>query len=395
VYHAPQASRGQLLPRNPPARLVTNTNNMNGGAGPGQGGGNPSPPTSMVRSSIATLSGANGIMDERKYAMMENSLSAHHRALSRFLAPQLPQMRAANASAANNPAGGQKARDKLTKLSASQFQELSTDVFDELSRREDERMRGGPNSPGNPVPKYLLPKQGFHEKRNHARQKLSILPTQRFQFLAADVFFEQERRFPRFLRNGSRSENGGVSPSRNGPNGQFPPRSVSRQTDSPGEFRSGSREGYRPPASPFGGTGPSPSSANTDGQQGFGNPDMGKPLPKMYQSNVMVPNKGTMVEEDDEESSSRSMANGEREALEAEHRERVDKLERKLDELVEQLQAKDRELDDARNGANASAVSLFHFELVRSNNYSHSRLKSAHGKIRKDRWREKFKTPRR
>jgi Spa2 homology domain (SHD) of GIT len=295
--------------------------------------GNPSPPNSILRSSVGTL---GNVMDERKYASMEATLTEHHVALTRFLAPYLRELRA------NPQARLNRARDKLLKLSASQFQELSTDVFDEMTRREDERVRGGPNAPGNPVPKYLLPIKTFHQKRNLARQKLSTLPTEKFQHLAADVFFEQERRFPRFARNGSRSDSAErQSPSRNG----YPPRSVSRQTDM-------DKDGYRPPNSPFDGR-PSPSQPSNDGS--FSDAS-GKPLPKMYQSNVLVPNKGTMVEEDDE--SSRSMGNVEREQLEAEHRQQVEEMERKLDELMQQLQTKDRELDDAKDASKGHAVSL-------------------------------------
>src|SRR5690606_995327 len=57
-----------------------------------------------------------------------------------------------------------KAKDKLLRLSSTQFLELSTDVYDELVRRQDSRS-----------PPSLPSEGGFHPKRNQARQKLSSL----------------------------------------------------------------------------------------------------------------------------------------------------------------------------------------------------------------------------
>ena len=78
------------------------------------------------------------------------------------------------------------AREKLTRLNKQQFAELSTDVHDELQRRQDE-------SQSQP---YLQGRSDFHPKRNQARQKLATLPKNRFRDLASDVFFELERRYP-------------------------------------------------------------------------------------------------------------------------------------------------------------------------------------------------------
>ena len=78
------------------------------------------------------------------------------------------------------------AREKLTRLNKQQFAELSTDVHDELQRRQDE-------SQSQP---YLQGRHDFHPKRNQARQKLATLPKNRFRDLASDVFFELERRYP-------------------------------------------------------------------------------------------------------------------------------------------------------------------------------------------------------
>ncbi|QLQ79724.1 hypothetical protein HG537_0C03720 [Torulaspora globosa] len=85
----------------------------------------------------------------------------------------------------SNSPRAQKARAKLLKLSASQFYELSTDVYDELQRRLDTDQERA---------EYLLPKAGFHIKRNQARQKLANLSQTRFNDLVDDILFEIKRR---------------------------------------------------------------------------------------------------------------------------------------------------------------------------------------------------------
>ncbi|KAF9453965.1 hypothetical protein P691DRAFT_790378 [Macrolepiota fuliginosa MF-IS2] len=79
------------------------------------------------------------------------------------------------------------ARQKLTRLTIQQFHELSTDVYDELVRRQN----------NNEVP-FLPVKEEFHPKRNQARQKLATLPAPRFEDLSSDVYFELARRYPEF-----------------------------------------------------------------------------------------------------------------------------------------------------------------------------------------------------
>ncbi|KAG8788967.1 component of the polarisome [Serendipita sp. 397] len=79
------------------------------------------------------------------------------------------------------------AREKLTRLTKQQFQELSTDVYDELIRRNAKS-----ETP------HLPNREDFHPKRNQARQKLSTLPKPRFKDLASDVYFELGRRYPEF-----------------------------------------------------------------------------------------------------------------------------------------------------------------------------------------------------
>ena len=45
---------------------------------------------------------------------------------------------------------------------------------------------------------FLSAREGFHPKRNQARQKLSTLPTTRLEDLAGDVYFETARRHAKF-----------------------------------------------------------------------------------------------------------------------------------------------------------------------------------------------------
>ncbi|KAG6381880.1 hypothetical protein JVT61DRAFT_495 [Boletus reticuloceps] len=82
------------------------------------------------------------------------------------------------------------ARQKLTRLTRQQFQELSTDVYDELIRRKM-------NTSENEI-LCLPPRDEFHPKRNQARQKLATLPAARFEDLSSDVYFELSRRYPEF-----------------------------------------------------------------------------------------------------------------------------------------------------------------------------------------------------
>lgn len=80
-----------------------------------------------------------------------------------------------------------KARSKLSNLTSVQFQELSTDVHEELSRRIQEGQDGKNNN-------KHLPKSEIYQKRNQARQKLSLLTQPRFDALLQDIIFEIEKR---------------------------------------------------------------------------------------------------------------------------------------------------------------------------------------------------------
>ncbi|KAL9115707.1 MAG: hypothetical protein Q9227_000075 [Pyrenula ochraceoflavens] len=333
----PQTGNGQPPPMNggyggPPGRRRPSE-------GPGTG---PSPPSSIApsRASDGTLSD----QQSRKYKKMEESLLQHYNVLKRFLATTSSQ----------KPPRQNKAQDKLLRLSPVQFHELSTDVFDELQRRQAATPPlppppGQPPRPPPNVPPFLLPRQDFHEKRNQARKKLASLQEGRFRDLATDVFTELQRRFPKFAGmdmdrrnspgpgmrgppsrgptpNGMRpprgppGPNGYPPPGPNGyagpgPNGMVPPpRSQSRGPPGrPGPPGSG----YGPSPPPADGYGPPgnrrfpPRQGSLGGQAGglgiqdSNSPvspesDYGQPLPKQFQSNTIIPNKSTMVEDDDD-----------------------------------------------------------------------------------------------
>lgn len=254
---------------------------MNGfPSGPRSGG--PSPPPSVDRMSSGTniYSRPDSGRDSSQPELNEVVMGEHYRAFRSFL----------NARDPNNKHQPNKARDKLLRLSTIQFYELSTDVYDELMRRQASA-RAPPNAP-NGFPAFLLPEKTFHPKRNQARQRLSSLGHPRFRDLAADVFHELERRFPRFAggdipRVGSAmSMRGPMSRTGTPVNGAgFPPRGPNR---------------LRRPSDASSIRGPPPPDAYTPMSPGLANGDFGRPMPKqLNQNNTIVPNKSTMLEEDD------------------------------------------------------------------------------------------------
>lgn len=259
--------------------------------------GDPSPPNSVGRSSYGTNLSGMSEGQRRKTLQMEENLAQHYTILKRYLAQSLRDDKA-------NPKPN-RARDKLLRLSPVQFMELSTDVYDELLRRQSaagQQMNG----PGQ-VPSYLLPKDNFHPKRNQARQKLATLPPPRFRDLATDVFYELERRFPRFAgssieRNGSPALSMRGPPSRQGtPNGIRPGQSPI--VGPPGAGRPGPDHGARN------------ASLGSQVMAGQGIPGVegdayGRPTAKTFQSNTIIPNKSTMVEDDDDQIGPEDNADG-------------------------------------------------------------------------------------
>ena len=102
---------------------------------------------------------------------MEESLAQNYGILKRYLAQSLRDEK-------GNPKPN-RARDKPLRLWSVQFQELSTDVYDELLRRQSQ---GGPQANGvqTKCQCFFSPKRIFHPERNQARQKLATLPPPRF-----------------------------------------------------------------------------------------------------------------------------------------------------------------------------------------------------------------------
>ncbi|KAJ0419258.1 hypothetical protein BJY00DRAFT_164983 [Aspergillus carlsbadensis] len=316
--------------------------------------GNPSPPNSIAaRSSDGTL----GDQRSRRQRQVEEILAQHYSALRRFLFASYRDERASRKSS--------KAQDKLLRLSPTQFHELSTDVYDELLRRQ--QAMPSPNRPPRPdVPPFLPPRNDFHEKRNQARQKLASLQHQRFRDLAGDVFNELERRFPQFPDKESRraspapSLRGRPPPNAYGPQG-YPPPPGSRRSQSRGPPRAG--RGYPsggPPGSPMGPYPPRKMSLSGSVLNGDG------PTAKSFQSNTIVPNKSTMVEDDDDavgteddydarsdafaldsflrsrRGTATTIGDGERKLL-AETQSQVSTLQDKVNKLEDLLKSKDGE----------------------------------------------------
>lgn len=258
--------------------------------------GNPSPPSSVGgRSSF----GGNRVDEgRRKTLMMEESLAQHYATLKRYLAQSIRDDK-------GNPKPN-KARDKLLRLSSVQFQELSTDVYDELLRRQS---AGRPQTSGpSQVPTYLLPKENFHPKRNQARQKLATLPAARFRDLATDVFYELERRFPRFAGGDIERTVSPASSARGPPSRQGTPNGIRPSSRDPNSARGPPR-----PGGPYGAQNPSLGNHYISGRPipEFPAPDdtYGRPTAKTFQSHTIVPNKGTLIEDDDDQTGLEDDAN--------------------------------------------------------------------------------------
>ncbi|KAG6018867.1 hypothetical protein E4U41_003525 [Claviceps citrina] len=313
--------------------------------------GGPSPPPSVGRSSTGTNVFYGGSDSARNSAreLDQSVLHEHYVALKAFLLARSNDVR----QQAN------KARDKLLRLSSVQFFELSTDVFDELLRRQT--MARAPPNVAQSLPQFLLPEKTFHQKRNQARQRLSSLGPPRFRDLATDVYHELERRFPNFvgrdipragssmsMRNGPNGRNG------NHPNGMYPPRGPSRMRR-PSD--ASSIRGGLPPPDMYG-VPPSP---------GLPNGDYGRPMPKqLNQNNTIVPNKSTMLEEDDDNGAA---SETDKKMLE-EYQAQIRELQDKLANMEGEMKKKDDQLDSAveaeRSRATATSLEKKDWSDVRS-----------------------------
>ncbi|TGJ85268.1 hypothetical protein E0Z10_g3517 [Xylaria hypoxylon] len=335
---------------------------MNGFPGGPRSVGGPSPPPSVGRSSTyARSESGRSIREENNDAVLRE----HYVALRRYLASTSKDGRA-------NPPPN-KARDKLLRLSSVQFLELSTDVFDELMRRQMKRSPPGAPPNAGPPP-YLLPEANFHMKRNQARQKLSTLGSPRFRDLATDVFCELERRIPAFVASVTpRRSTPGAPPggplSRTGTpvNGMGLPRGPNGAMRRPSDASSIRSAGppralndFPVPRSPVG----PPPNGNFD-----------RPLPKQFQSNTIVPNKSTMVEEDDDGVGSNdddadafgsrgrnskaeisSPASEVDKKLVDDYQKQVQELRGKIDSMETEVKRRDEELTALRDGERSRAT---------------------------------------
>ncbi|KAI1424528.1 hypothetical protein F5Y12DRAFT_785342 [Xylaria sp. FL1777] len=270
--------------------------------------------------------------------------------------------------------------DKLLRLSSVQFLELSTDVFDELMRRQIKRPPPGAPPNAGPPP-YLMPEPNFHPKRNQARQKLSTLGSPRFRDLATDVFCELERRIPAFVASVTpRRSTPGGPPSRTGTpvNGMGLPRGPNGAMRRPSDASSIRSAG--PPRVPndF----PVPPSP---GLPPNGNFD--RPLPKQFQSNTIVPNKSTMVEEDDDgigsnddDNDAPRAPNSKTEILSPtsevdkklidDYQKQVQELRGKVEDMETEMKKRDEELtvlkDGERSRATASNIEKKEWDELRT-----------------------------
>ncbi|PWY78585.1 putative cell polarity protein [Aspergillus sclerotioniger CBS 115572] len=334
-----------------------------GAAGPVSDSGNPSPPSSVAaRSSDGTL----GDQRSKRQKRIEEVLGQHYVALRRFLHASYRDDKGNNKS--------NKARDKLLRLSSTQFHELSTDVYDELLRRQ-QAMPSSNRPPRPDVPPFLPPRKDFHEKRNQARQKLASLQHQRFRDLATDVYTELERRFPHFPSRESRR----LSPApsyRGRPSNGYPPNGYPPTPGGPRSQSRGppSRMGYHP----SGGSPASPMYPPRQGSLGGPPPGMngdGGPMAKSFHSNTIVPNKSTMVEDDDDAAGTEddydarsdafaldavlqsrrgtgaTLADADRKAL-AETQSQVSVLQDKVNKLEDLLKSKDEEISKYQEDQN-------------------------------------------
>lgn len=271
----PVSSSSSNMSRGFPARGAANSNGNSGA---------PSSPSSIARPSgaIRTFTQSENVMG-RKQEKYESILYEHYLALKRYTSATLKDD--------NSNSKPNRARDKLLRLSSVQFQELSTDIFDELVRRQQVERRLGIN--GTPPPPFLPPRENFHPKRNQARQKLSTLPPPRFRDLATDVFLELERRFPHFssedaMKIGKPVSPVGAVPSRiDLPLGGNRLRRPSETNSGQFSIRTNSRSG--------------PIVFNSDALPSpcLSPYEFGRPTPKSFQSSTIVPNKSTIVEDDE------------------------------------------------------------------------------------------------
>lgn len=90
----------------------------------------------------------------------------------------------------------------MTALSDNLFHELSTDVYDEIIRRNTQNE--GASNCGIDVQiasnfiavRFIRVRMAFNGKRNKALQRMAKMPDNRLRELSSEIYFEIERRYP-------------------------------------------------------------------------------------------------------------------------------------------------------------------------------------------------------
>lgn len=233
--------------------------------------------------------------------------------------------------------------------------------------------RGGEQFAPVLVPASLPAKDNYHPKRNQARQKLSTLPPERFRQLAMDVFYELERRFPRFAgvdmeRVGSPT--GSLTSSRRGPSPQY-----SSLSGGPMNGRSYLREAM-PRPEPNGGPSPVAAPLRTSTSGGTPTSEYGPISPRVFrpESSTAIDSpaveKGedlSSVEEDGEDEdalgfekhlankvsniSSHSRRDQDSKGSNREYQEEIDRLRGRVAELDVTVHIKEKEIATLNHAA--------------------------------------------
>jgi hypothetical protein len=274
----------------------------NGGGGDRGGGGGPSPPPSVARSSTGTNvyarsdSGHSTSAPPIDPATFEATLGQHYLLFQAFLRENNIDPRTAQPLSV----------DRLLRFPSETLLELSTDVFDELTRRKAKERRDRMGS-GEHVPDCLPPLSVYRTKHNEMRRKLATMVPERFHDLALDLFRDLERRFPNFVagdiprapsRASGRSSSRSQTPSSGGGGGMRSASRMRKPSDASSLRGPPMVDPYGMPASPrmppseFGG-----SNMTTTTNGGVGP----RPTYKPFQNNMIIPNKSTMVEEGDDD----------------------------------------------------------------------------------------------
>lgn len=150
------------------------------------------PPYSTGAGGVTTPTTATGSSNTQ--SSTPDPMAKYYRSFYQFIPDSA--LLARQQLATQSPGGTRinKAQQKLLGLSKNQFQELATDVYDEMQRRIRTASVTSPLSEEEDG--FLKEEKEFHPKRNHARKKLSLLPDLRFTDLVYDIWFEIERRNP-------------------------------------------------------------------------------------------------------------------------------------------------------------------------------------------------------